>query len=251
MRQSFPLLVAGLVIATAHARGADQSFDSDGVRIHYQDQGEGPPVVLIHGYMASGNMNWRVPGVQQLLGPDYRVITIDNRGHGKSDKPTRAEAYGSNMADDVVRLLDHLQIPKAHLVGYSMGGMISLNVSARYPDRVRSALIGGMGWLPKGPIIGGTEETQLPRPRSSALKACARAFPDLGITRQQLEAIQVPMSVLIGDEDGLLERHVRPMQEIRPDIPVVLVPGGTHISCLFKPKFKESIKEWLDRQPRP
>jgi pimeloyl-ACP methyl ester carboxylesterase len=240
-----------MLLLVDRAPAEEASFDSAGVKIHYQIEGSGPPVLLIHGYMASGHMNWRVPGVIAHLATDYKVITIDNRGHGKSDKPTSPEAYGSKMADDQVRLLDHLGIAKAHVVGYSMGGMITFNVCARYPERVTSAVVSGMGWIEKGPIAQPRERTQLPRPMSPNLRACAQAFPDLGITREQLQGITLPVTVIIGSADGLVDRRVKPMQAVRPDIPVVLIPEGTHVSCLFKPQFKTSIKDWLDKQPRP
>lgn len=248
-------LVAVLLCRAAVAK--DGYFDSDGVRIHYTDEGAGPPVVLIHGYTASGDMNWRIPGVINGLVKDYRVITIDNRGHGRSDKPTDAAAYGANMAADVVRLLDHLQIDKAHLAGYSMGGMISLKLCATAPDRVRSAVIGGMGWLQPGPII----EQRLPDAEDegkAALRACARAFPQLGITREELLAIKTPLIVVVGSNDDLLERRVKPLLEARPDIPLVEVTGANHITCVFRKEWRDAIRQFLDEQtsgkkesPRP
>jgi non-heme chloroperoxidase len=191
-------------------------------------------------------MNWRFPVVLKILADDYRVITLDNRGHGKSDKPTEAEQYGSKMVTDVIGLLDHLKIDKAHFVGYSMGGMMTMKLAAVAPHRVHSAVIGGMGWTPLGPIM--PERIEGERERSAALRACARAFPDLGITREELEAIQVPMIVVIGVDDGLLESRVKPLSEVRPEIRVVKIPEANHISCIFRPAFRESIKEFLDQQ---
>lgn len=224
----------------------DSFFDSAGVQIRYTDQGQGPPVVLIHGYSANADMNWRFPGVLKILADDYRVITLDNRGHGKSDKPTEAEQYGSKMVTDVIGLLDHLKIDKAHFVGYSMGGMITMKLAAVAPQRMHSAVIGGMGWTPLGPIM--PERIEGERERSAALRACARAFPDLGVTREELEAIQVPMIVVIGVDDGLLESRVKPLSEVRPEIRIIEIPEANHISCIFRPAFRESIKEFLDQQ---
>lgn len=228
----------------------DLFFDSAGVRIRYQVEGDGPPVVLIHGYTASGDTNWRIPGTIALLAPDYRVITIDNRGHGKSDKPEDPAAYGAKMAEDVVRLLDHLQIDKAHLAGYSMGGMITLKVAATRPERMVSGMIGGMGWTPWGPILeespgGGETSTERSKPH---VRACGRAFPDLGITEEELLAIRVPLTVIIGEADGLYERRVVPLAAARPDIPVVLIPKMNHVNCSFNPEYKAAVKRWLDAQ---
>src|SRR5437763_4317028 len=127
-----------------------QTFDSNGVAISYTVEGKGEPVVLIHGLYASAQVNWRAPGIIRILATNHQVIALDVRGHAASGKPGQESAYGVEMAEDIVRLLDHLKIQKAHLVGYSMGGMITMKVLTRHPDRVQSALLGGMGWLREG-----------------------------------------------------------------------------------------------------
>lgn len=242
----FSLVLLALISSSAVLLAEDSFFDSAGVKIRYTDQGQGPPVVLIHGYSANADMNWRFPGVLKTLADDYRVITIDNRGHGKSDKPTEADQYGSKMVSDVIGLLDHLKIDQAHFVGYSMGGMITMKLATVAPQRMYSAVIGGMGWMPRGSIL--PERADEKQERSAALRACARAFPDLGITQEELFAIRIPMIVVIGLEDGLLESRVKPLSASRPDIRVVEIPDANHISCLFRPAFRESIKEFLDQQ---
>ncbi len=241
------LLLGAGWLPPAPLAAEDASFESDGLRIRYQIDGQGPPVVLIHGYSASGDTNWRLPGMIAKLSPDFRVITIDNRGHGLSDKPEDATAYGHRMADDVVRLLDRLQIERAHLAGYSMGGMIVLKVAATHPERMLSGMIGGMGWTPLGPILEErpTEGEEDSRRGSAAMRACGRAFPDLGITREELAAIRVPLTVVIGENDGLLERRVRPLEEVRPDIPVVVIPKMNHINCSFNPQYQAAVRDWL------
>jgi pimeloyl-ACP methyl ester carboxylesterase len=232
---------------TAPALGEDLFFDSDGVKIRYTIDGQGPPVVLIHGYTASGDMNWRLPAVISLLSKNYRVITLDNRGHGKSDKPRDVEQYGPKMAEDVVRVMDHLDLESAHLVGYSMGGMITLKLLAMHPDRVRSAVIGGMGWT-ELPADGERASTADKLTDLEPLRACALAFPLLGITREELVAVKVPTIIIIGAEDSLLARRVDPLREVRPDLPVVQVAGANHAGCIFRPEFRQAIKEFLDKQ---
>ena len=108
---------------------------SDGVRLHYFDVGEGSPVVLIHGYTANAEDKWFSTGVAPALSARHRVVAIDCRGHGRSDKPHDPMKYGPQMADDVVELMDHLAIERAHLHGYSMGGGIVTQLLVRYPDR--------------------------------------------------------------------------------------------------------------------
>lgn len=239
-------ILVGLLLMASTASGAEEHFfDSDGVKIRYTVEGEGPPVLLIHGFTASGDLNWRLPKITELLAEDYRVITIDNRGHGRSDKPTDVEAYGANMAHDALRLLDHLDLPAAHFVGYSMGGMITMKAAAIAPERVLSAVVGGMGWVEHGPARESVEEREgLAQP----LMACVRAFPQLGITRDELAELDVPMVIIIGDEDSLLERRVEPLREVRPDIPVEIIPGANHITCIFRPEFRQAIKAFLDKQ---
>jgi len=233
------------IAITTDARAEDTFFDSDGVKIRYTDEGHGQPVVLIHGFMATGDMNWRVNGVAKELLKNYRVITLDNRGHGKSDKPIEADDYGEKMAQDVIRLLDHLKIKQAHLVGYSMGGMITLKVAAIAPERMLSGVIGGMGWTPLGPAA---KEREGADGRSLPLRACACAFRQLGTTREELLAIKVPLTVVIGEDDSLLKRSVEPLRQARPDIPVVVIAGANHITCVLRPELRQAIVAFLDKQ---
>src|SRR5262245_9625499 len=147
-----PALV--LLSLSAPVRAADepqsQTFDARGVKLHYLVQGAGEPVVLIHGLHASAAINWQKPGVMADLAKTHRVLALDLPGHGRSDKPDKEDAYGLQLVEDVVLLLDHLKIQKAHVVGYSLGGMVAVKLMARHPERVASCLVGGMGWLRDG-----------------------------------------------------------------------------------------------------
>lgn len=231
----------------ASAHSEDKFFDSDGVRIRYTDEGQGTPVVLIHGFTANGDLNWRVNGVAKELLKNYRVITLDNRGHGKSDKPTESADYGEKMVQDVIRLLDHLKIKQAHFVGYSMGGMITLKAAAVAPERMLSGVVAGMGWTRHGPAL---RDRQGDEKRNPSLRACARAFPQLGVTRDQLLAIKVPLTVVIGADDPILKRSVEPLREARPDVPVVTIDGANHITCVMRPELRNAIVDFLDKQPK-
>src|SRR5262252_6286038 len=104
---------------SASAQASDHFFNSNGVRIHYTVAGAGNPVILIHPFAQSAEI-W-APLVTDLA-KNFQVIAMDCRGHGKSDKPHDPKQYGINMITDVVNLLDELKIPRAHVVGYSMGG---------------------------------------------------------------------------------------------------------------------------------
>src|SRR5258706_4988602 len=140
------LLCAVLLPAILPAQDAiklqDQFFSSDGVKIHYVDVGTGDPVFLLHGN--GGSLQEFVnSGLLSSLQRDFRVIAFDARGHGKSDKPHDPRAYGREMSLDVLRLMDHLGIQKAHLVGYSMGAQTVAHLIVIKPERFASAILGG------------------------------------------------------------------------------------------------------------
>jgi pimeloyl-ACP methyl ester carboxylesterase len=143
-----PRLALSLLLLLPTAVGAeDGTFISGGVKIHYRVQGQGEPVVLIHGFSDWIENTWEVPigtepGLMDVLSRRYQVIALDCRGHGKSGKP-HGKQYGQEMVRDVIRLLDHRHLRQAHLIGYSMGAFIAGNVLLRYPDRLRSAILGG------------------------------------------------------------------------------------------------------------
>src|SRR5919107_6372191 len=127
-----------------------QSFSSDGVRIAYVDvmpeTGRGDPILLIHGFASNHAVNWvNTLWITTLTRAGFRVVAFDNRGHGLSEKLYRPEDYDSSvMAGDVRRLLDHLGIARADVMGYSMGARIAAFLALRHPDRVRSAMLGGL-----------------------------------------------------------------------------------------------------------
>src|SRR5215469_6705144 len=136
--------LVSLIAAACPTRAAESRFfRSDGVTIRYLVEGEGEPVLLIHGLGASVHVQWGASGVIQALAKDHRVIAYDNRGHGRSGKPHDPQRYGEETVEDAVRLLDHLEIPKAHIVGYSMGALITNKLLVEHPDRFLSATLGG------------------------------------------------------------------------------------------------------------
>src|SRR5262245_9458423 len=123
------------------------SFSNDGVDIAYLDEGEGEPMVLVHGFASTKDVNWVNPGwISTLTRAGRRAIALDNRGHGASGKLYDPAAYHSAvMAEDVRALLDHLGIPRADVMGYSMGARISAFLALAHPERVRSVVLAGLG----------------------------------------------------------------------------------------------------------
>ena len=140
------LLSATLLwILASAALAQDRFLDAGGVRIRYVERGAGAPVVLVHGFTASIERGWIETGVLPDLARDYRVIALDLRGHGNSDKPREPRAY-DELGLDVIRLLDHLGIERAHAVGYSLGGIIVLKLLTTHPQRFLSAVLGGAAY---------------------------------------------------------------------------------------------------------
>ena len=122
-------------------------FDSAGVKIHYHDVGSGEAVVLVHGFASTAEHNWGGTGWIAALSAKYRVIAPDVRGHGLSDKPHEREAYGyASMGADVTRLMDHLGIERALLIGYSMGASIAIELMLSRPGRFRAIVLGGIAY---------------------------------------------------------------------------------------------------------
>lgn len=281
------LVVASLASSFAVAASAadpelkPRFFQSNGVRIGYYEVGAGDPVVLLHGFTINSRVNWEMPGILSDLRRDFRVIAVDLRGHGQSEKPREAKKYGMEVVDDVVRLLDHLQIRRAHLVGYSMGGFITSKILTTYPERVISATLGGAGWgraedkppflddlaesLEQGKGIGPLLVALTPagyEPPSEenlkfanqmlnltndqkALAAMIRGMPAFAIPRESLEKNHVPTLSLIGELDPL-KVGVDAMVGVKPDFKVVVIPKADHMNAFYAPQFTKSLRQFLE-----
>lgn len=286
-RQSLSGLVAlaWLLLALAPLQAADklesQFFDSNGTRIHYVVVGEGEPVVLIHGFTANLQQNWNMPGIIDALKDDFQVIALDNRGHGRSDKPHEPEDYGMQMIEDPIRLLDHLGIEKAHFVGYSLGGFITGKLMTTFPDRVLTATLGGAGWnepdsermefmtelaeaLESGngiaPLIKMLNPPGNPEPTDEqikglnmlvmlnndpkALAAVIRGTEQWKVPEEVIRANKIPTLALIGEVDPLKD-GVDALKSVMPDLNVVVIEGANHMDATSHPKFRESLLEFL------
>lgn len=146
-RATAPIALFLLLTAPTAAPAQDRFFDSDGVRIRYVVDGRdgAEPIVFINGFTERLEVWSEVIAASQLK--DYQLIRFDTRGLGLSDKPHDLTKYGIEMVEDVVRLLDHLKITRAHVVGYSMGAWITLKLVTMHPERVLTATLGGSGGL--------------------------------------------------------------------------------------------------------
>jgi pimeloyl-ACP methyl ester carboxylesterase len=256
MKRSCASVMTGIVIGLvllpgsplAAAEPSSRTFDADGTRIHFLDQGKGEPVILIHGMHSSADINWRITGVFSDLARDHRVIAIDLPGHGRSDRPDKAEAYGLQLVKDVVLLLDYLKIEKAHVVGYSLGGMVAMKFVASHPERVLSATIGGMGWFRDGSALQKFWEQMPARPGSRTPPAFIRGVGKLALTEEELKKIDIPVEVLVGDRDPVKPLYVDPLRRKRKDWPVIEIEDAGHINCIIKKQFREDLVGWVRSQ---
>lgn len=233
------------VNGSAQEKITSQSFVAEGVKLHYFTAGKGPPVILIHGLTSSAELNWKLPGILDELSKDHRVIAVDLPGHGKSDKPEKDSAYGLQVVEDIVLLMDHLKIPRAHVIGYSIGGMVTMKLLATHPDRVSSAVVGGMGWLQEGSGLQKFWERLGSRDGNRPSKGFLRGVTEFALTEDELTKIKRPVTVIVGDGDPCLKLYVDPLRKVRADWPVVEIPDAGHFTCLVKPMFKEQLASWV------
>jgi pimeloyl-ACP methyl ester carboxylesterase len=243
------------------------SFDD--VRLHYTSRGNGtdrPVAVLLHGFAADAEANWIRPGVIDALVADgFRVLTLDARGHGRSQKPHDPAAYSNEaMVRDVQALLDHLGIARAFVVGYSMGSMIASRLAAR-DTRVDRLVLGGVGKraryaMPESMNLAIAAALETPDSDDVAEPA-SRAFRDFadatGADKAALAAIQrgtpfddpdlgaitAPTLVLVGERD-VLAREPEKLAAAIPNATVTIVPGD-HLSAFAKPEFVAALRAFL------
>ena len=242
--------------ATARAASVDVTT-KDGLRLVVDVEGPaaGEPVLLLHGLAASSATNWWIPGITRALtDAGFRVIVPDQRGHGRSDAPADGR-YGPVLVDDALQVLDALQVPKAHVVGYSMGSLVALRLAALAPGRVRSLFLGGMGWLEDGGRGQRLFELALrPSPRRGlwgsiggpSVAACAEQLPDLAISAELLAKVDAPVAVAVGALDPL-RFTVDRLREAKPDWPVKVVPAVGHVGCMLSDGLRSAVLAHLRR----
>jgi pimeloyl-ACP methyl ester carboxylesterase len=249
-----------------------KTFEAQGLRLAYDDVGDGVPIVLLHGFAADRRLNWKLTGwYETLVAAGYRVLAFDARGHGQSDKPSDIEAYRpEGIAADAVRLLDHLSIRKANLFGYSMGGRNAAWLLAHHGRRFNGVIIGGTGlnllapaeakrWAKRGYSLTAdnsrTESLAVPAMvplyrramkrggRTGALAACLMgSFPNM--SKRDFARVKVPALVACGSKDTLAGSPF-PLAASIPGARAVVVPGRTHLSAVTDPFFKGAVLGFL------
>ena len=254
--------------------------NNNGVKIHYEVQGKGPPLIMGHGVTRSLE-RWRQIGFVEALKDDYSLIIFDARGHGKSDKPHSPEAYGNNMVEDVIRVLDHADVGRANYFGYSMGAGIGFKEAVTHPDRFSSFILGG--WSPYRPHPpaanppSGTSsqavnalrsdpkaflrvrEQELGRPMTveekqaelsqdpEALGALMVNFREVAkLNNEELAGISVPCLLYAGDVDPFYTGAKEASNHIN-DANFFALPGLNHVQASASPLVLPHVKEFLER----
>lgn len=247
---------------------------TDGLRIAYDLVGEGPPVVLVHGFGSSRVQNWRSTGwYGSLTEAGYSLLAIDCRGHGESDKPHDPLLYHHDrMAEDVLNVMDEVGIANAPYIGYSMGGLIGLRFTALFPDRLPRLVLGGVGehYL-TGPRVSDPEQRTAiadalltedkdsitdPRARmfrdfadqqgkdKLALAACMRAMSP-PLPRATLQMFGLPVLVVCGDQDTVAGA-AGPLAAIFPHGFAAIVPGRDHMSAVGARPTRQAAIDFLN-----
>src|SRR6202050_2211167 len=249
------------------------NFARDGVGIAFLDEGEGQPIVLVHGFASNKEVNWVAPSwITTLTGAGRRVIALDNRGHGASSKLYDPAAYHSSiMAEDVRALFDHLSLPRADVMGYSMGARITAYLALAHPNRVRSAVLGGLGIRLVGEggagglessetIAEGLEAPSLAevidptarmfrsfaeqtRSDLRALAACLRGSRQT-LTRVEVGQIAVPTLVAVGSKD-LIAGSPHELAALVPGAQALEIPNRDHMLAVGDKVFKAGVLGFL------
>src|SRR5215831_17502183 len=247
------------------------SFHNGDVEIAFLDEGEGDPIVLVHGFASTKNVNWVYPTwVSELRKSGRRVIALDNRGHGESAKLYEPGQYAiPMMAGDVVALMDHLDIARADVMGYSLGGRMTAWLGLNRPERLRSAILGGIGAAmiegggPGENVVRALEAPSLEdvsdpvgrtfrafadqtRSDRLALAACLRGSREL-LTKEEAERISVPVLIAVGTNDEVAG-SAQALGQIIPSSEVLEIPGRDHMRAVGDKIYKTGVADFLSRR---
>lgn len=256
------------------ARAPDRHFTAGDVKLRFRETGSGEPVVLLHGF-ASDIGSWS--GLGDSIATEYRVVALDQRGHGGSGRPAAASGYGREMGEDVIRLLDHLGLPRAHLVGHSMGGVIAAYAAVRYPARIATVSLLAPPFyadsaaaasimspfaadLRRGDGLRGFLRRFAPELPDSAVEAfnaemmaagdrdmmigVMRTFGGFTVGQQGVATASVPALVAVGEND-VLASQARDLAGWWPHARLLQIPGADHVSILAHPEALAAIRAQL------
>jgi len=247
------------------------SFHHDNVETTFLDEGEGESIVLVHGFASTKEVNWvGTAWVTTLTRAGRRVIALDNRGHGQSSKLTDPAAYHSAiMAEDVRALLDHLNIERADVMGYSMGARIGAFLAVKHASRVRSLILGGLGirlvdgvGLPEsiadaleaGSLADVTDPTgrqfrafaEQTKSDLKALAACIRGSRQT-LSREEVAGLRMPVLVAVGTKDTVAgSPHA--LAELIPGARALDIPDRDHMLSVGDKVYKAEVVQFLNER---
>jgi pimeloyl-ACP methyl ester carboxylesterase len=248
-------------------------FDSAGIKIHYREVGAGEAVMLVHGFASTADHNWGGTGWIAALSAKYRVIAPDVRGHGLSDKPQATEAYGyASMGEDVTRLMDHLGVRRAILMGYSMGASIAIELMLSHPERFRAIVLGGIAYddgledkADRDAIAEAyraDDPATIKSPLAKAYRRFAESMPNdlkalaalIDAERSpfdpaKLAAVRMPVLIVVGTNDNAIG-DPKPLAKIIPGARLVMLEGRDHMTAPADQRFKDVVIEFLSAAPR-
>ena len=247
------------------------SFHNGDVEIAYLDEGEGEPIILVHGFASSKNVNWVYPTwVSELKKAGRRVVALDNRGHGESGKLyDAAQNEIAIRAGDVDALLDHLQLARADVMGYSLGSRMTAVIALSQPQRLRSAILGGIGigmiegggpgenvaLALEAPSLGDVTDpvgrtfrafADQTRSDRRALAACLRGSRRL-MTRDEAAGINVPVLIAVGTSDEIAG-SAQALGRIIPGAQVLDIPNRDHMRAVGDKVYKAGVIDFLSRR---
>jgi pimeloyl-ACP methyl ester carboxylesterase len=182
---------------------------------------------------------------------------MDLRGHGSSGKPHNPAFYGVQLAADVARLLTHVGVAKAHVVGYSLGGLVALDVAALQQEHALSVVVGGTGWPPPEAVdnfrrrADAFERRDVPLRKGDDARALAALSRGLRVlSAQEVRDINIPLAVIIGADDPFVADAQR-LSDAVPNTQVVIIPAADHETAIGHPKFGEALLDFLLKQSAP
>ncbi len=247
------------------------SFRNGAVEIAYLDEGEGEPIVLVHGFASNKEVNWVHPGwVAALTRAGRRAIALDDRGHGASSKLYDPSSYHSAaMAEDVRALLDHLKIERADVMGYSMGARITAFLAVNQPARMRSSILGGLGirlvegvGLPESiaealeaPSLADVQDptgrlfrifAEQTKSDLRALAACIRGSRQT-LSRAEVAGIRMPVLVAVGTTDQVAG-NAHELAALIPGARALDIPGRDHMLAVGDKVYKAGVIDFLNQR---
>ncbi len=277
MKRLISLFLVGILLVCAGCKTTSGFANSDGHEIYYEVYGEGEPIILVHGWSSSILYNWKLTGWIAALQSVRQVIALDIRGHGESDKPYEQEAYSyAAMAQDVLSVMDHLDIARADLLGYSLGACSGVHLLGHNQERFNSVIMMGIGdedeeSIASAPVIAealraenlsqiSNPEGRLYRilatidPRNdmealalAALQMWPEGFP-LEIGGPGLSDVDIPVLIINGENDVPYVYTDQDLAAAIPDAMLVEIPDSGHYAVPFDPRFKDEVLNFLADQ---